>query len=93
MVSYEELKAIFEALLPDGLTNLSNGPSRFEQFGSIPKETALELCEEWKLSDDQKLDFWYVWENHPTQLARSPKTSGKLFHPRVYSHVVYTSKK
>jgi hypothetical protein len=71
MVSVDGLKTLFEALLPDGVTNPLNGPTWFERFGSTPKETASELCVEWKLTATQKMDFWYVWENHPTKLARS----------------------
>jgi hypothetical protein len=65
------LKTMFEALLPDVVTNPPNGPTWFEQFGNTPKETAQKLCVEWQLTATQEMSFWHVWENHPTKLARS----------------------
>jgi hypothetical protein len=78
MTSLDGLKTMFEALLPDGVvTNPPHGPTWFERFGTTPKETASELCVEWKLTATQKVDFWYVWENHPTKLGRDTQQQGK----------------
>ena len=66
------LATIFEDLLPEGvIANPPGGPTLFEKFGSVPKETALKLCAEWKLTVEQEINFWHVWENHPAKVARS----------------------
>ena len=76
MTSLEGLKTMFEALLPEGVFNPLNGPTWFELLGTAPKETALKLCAKWKLTKEQEFEFWYVWENHPTELARSSQSQG-----------------
>jgi hypothetical protein len=72
MTSLDRLKSIFEALLPERvIANPPGGPTLFEQFGSVPKEAALNLCAEWKLTAEQGMNFWYVWDHHPANVARS----------------------
>jgi hypothetical protein len=82
METPEELEAMFEALVPAEIKDLpANNLKRptFDRFGLATKTEVDEICEEWSLKGSKAANLWFIWENHPTNLARGTQQQGSDF--------------
>ncbi len=71
MVTVEELQTKFNGLVPDGVS------FTLDELAAGSKDDVENLCTEWGLTGSKIFSLKYVYDNHPTVLARPSQNGGK----------------